>query len=348
MSDLSNAGFVTSAAIPMALLGDDGAAVATSPAWDRLFDARPPRTDVAVQVTPAPGPGCLLLVATDQTVLRAEAIELQERIDFMEWQALSLSTFAKAIANTPIILFSMDPAGVTTMSDGKGLELLGLRPGERVGVNELDATAGTKAHDELLRAFRGETFRVLAEPSPGVHFETWYTPLRDENDQPDGVLGLAIDATERVRSEQRLVEKAKVIERQAATIRELAAPVIKVWDEIVCLPIIGSVDAVRATDMMERLLQSIVKEQARFAVLDLTGVEAMDTSTVNHVIRMLSAARMLGVQGVLSGARPSVAHTIVSLGVDLDDLRMVRTLHDALSWCLKRKEADEKKRRSHR
>jgi rsbT co-antagonist protein RsbR len=347
MIDPSNLAFVNRASLPMALLGSDGAIVATSPGWDRLFDATPPRADVELQMT-AGAEGGLLVVATDRSDLRAEANELQKRVDFMEWQALSLSTFAKAIAHTPIVLFAVDPSGVTTMSDGKGLELVGLRPGERVGVNELEATAGTAAHDALRRAFRGETFRALTEPVPGVHFETWYTPLRDENDRPDGVLGLAIDATERVRSEQRLVEKAKVIERQAATIRELAAPVIKVWDEIVCMPIIGTVDAARSTDMTERLLQAIVTEQARFAVLDLTGVEAMDTSTVNHVIRMLRAARMLGVQGVLSGARPSVAHTVVSLGVDLDDLRMVRTLHDALSWCLTRKEADESQRRSRR
>jgi rsbT co-antagonist protein RsbR len=159
------------------------------------------------------------------------------------------------------------------------------------------------------------------------------------------VLGLAIDATDRIRSERQLVEKTKVVERQTETIRSLAAPIIKVWDEVICMPIIGAVDAARATDMMEHLLQAIVREQARFAILDLTGVEEMDTSTVHHVVRLFQAARTLGVDGVLSGARPSIAQTIVSLGVNLDALRTVRTLHDALSWCLRKRQQNAERRR---
>ena len=87
--------------------------------------------------------------------------------------------------------------------------------------------------------------------------------------------------------------------------------------------------------MMENLLESIVREEARFAILDLTGVAAMDTSTVHHILRIFGAARTLGVEGVLSGVQPAVAQTVVSLGIDLDALRMVRTLHDALAWCLR-------------
>ncbi len=284
------------------------------------------------------------VTAPDIDSLTLEVTELRERVQFMEWQALSMSTFAKVMADTPLVLFSMDSSGTTTMSDGKGLSLIGLKPGERVGTNELEATRGTPSHDHLVRALRGETSRALVEPVPGVYFETWYMPLRDERNQLDGVLGLAIDATDRVKSERQLAEKTKVVERQTETIRNLAAPIIKVWDEVVCMPIIGAVDASRATEMMEHLLESIVREQARFAILDLTGVEEMDTSTVHHVLRLFGAARTLGVEGVLSGARPSVAQTVVSLGVNLDDLRMVRTLHDALSWCLGKRQANAERR----
>ena len=274
----------------------------------------------------------------------AELAELRERVAFMEWQALSMSTFAKVMAETPVILFSMDRSGVTTMSDGKGLARIGLSPGQRVGTNELEATRGTPTHDHLERALRGETLRVVAEPRPGVYFETWYAPLRDASNALDGVLGLSIDVSDRVRSERRLAEKTKVVEEQTETIRNLAAPIIKVWDEVVCMPIVGAVDTGRATDMLEHLLEAIVREQARFAILDLTGVEGMDTSTVHHVLRLFGAARTLGVDGVLSGASPSVAQTIVSLGVNLDGLRMVRTLHDALAWCLKTRQARADKR----
>jgi len=283
-------------------------------------------------------------LATDLTAAQAEIADLRERIDFLEWQALSMSTFAKVMERADIVLFSMDPSGVTTMSDGKGLERLGHRPGERVGSNELDATRGTPAHDCILRALKGEAVRALVEPAPGVFFDTWYMPLRNENNEADGVLGMAIDATQRVQADRQLALKTKVIEEQVATIRDLTSPIIKVWDEVLCLPIIGAVDTARASEMMENLLESIVREEARYAILDLTGVAAMDTSTVHHIMRIFGAARTLGVEGVLSGVQPSVAQTVVSLGIDLDSLRMVRTLHDALAWCLRDRKTEAEKR----
>ena len=271
---------------------------------------------------------------SETVALRAEAADLRDRVEFMEWQALSLSTLSKAMQHARIVLFSMDRNGIVTMSDGRGLELLGQKPGERVGRNELEATRGTPAHDHLRRALDGETLHELVEAAPGVHFDTWYIPLRDPDNRLDGVLGLAVDATDRVRSERRLAEKLQLIEQQSETIRVLGAPIIKVWDQVLCMPIIGTVDADRAGRMMEDLLTAIVREQARFAILDLTGAEVMDTSTVDHMIRILAAAKTIGIAGVLSGVRPAVAQTMVTLGINLEGLRMMRTLHDALAWCL--------------
>ena len=200
-------------------------------------------------------------VPTELAAAHAEIAELRQRIDFLEWQALSMSTFAKVMERADIVLFSMDPKGVTTMSDGKGLERLGHKPGERVGKNELEATRGTPAHACLLRALAGEAVRATVEPVPGVFFDTWYMPLRNENNEADGVLGMAIDATPRVQADRQVALKTKVIEEQVATIRDLASPIIKVWDEVLCLPIIGAVDAARASEMMENLLESIVREE---------------------------------------------------------------------------------------
>jgi rsbT co-antagonist protein RsbR len=372
---------VAEAAIPMAILRTDGTIVLTSPAWDRIFGAgatplsaliadtdgeavnavlatSPSESErafdvrlradalkwVKLQATPLPEERAVLVVAADVTASRAELADLTDRVTFMEWQALSLSTFAKVMGSARLILFSVDQSGVTTMSDGKGLELLGQRPGERVGRNELHATEGTPENEHLRRALAGETLRVLVEPKKGVYFDTWYLPQRDESDRAAGVLGLAIDATDRVMSEQRLAEKIELVAQQTLTIRDLAAPIIKVWQEVVCMPIIGSVDASRAADMMERLLESIVREKARFAILDLTGVDVMDTPTVHHMLRIFAAARTVGVEGVLSGVRPGVAQSVVSLGVDISGLRMMRTLHDALAWCLEKRQDDAGKR----
>lgn len=342
-STQASADFVAKATVPMALLTGGGDVIAASHAWEQLARSDP-RREVRLQATPWPDEHAVLVVATDVTEIGRDLAEMRERVEFMELQALSLSTFAKVIAHAPIVLSSIDARGVTSMCDGKGLELLRQRPGERVGVNELEASAGTAAHEHLTRALRGETVRGITEPVRGVFFETWYAPLRDENDALDGVIALAIDATERVRSELQLVEKSKVIARQNETIRDLAAPVIKVWDEVLCLPIIGAVDAGRAAEMTGHLLDAIVREKARFAIIDLTGVPTMDTSTVHHVVRMMKAAQTVGAIGVLSGTQPTVAQTVVSLGLSLDDLRSVRTLHDALSFCIARRQADADKR----
>ena len=263
-----------------------------------------------------------------------ELIELRDRLAFMEWQAQALSNFAKMLDRAPLVMFAVDAQGTTTMSHGKGLALLGVAQGEHVGRDELAATRGTPAHDALLRALGGDEVRELVEPVPGRFFDTLYVPLRNENNEADGVLGLAIDATERVRSERQLSQKARVVEEQSRTIRALSAPVIKIWHEVLCMPIVGGVDAERATQMMEKLLEAIVREQARWAILDLTGVEAMDTSTVQHVVRILASARALGVQGLLSGVQPAVAQAMVVLGADVGELRMTRTLHDALAQCM--------------
>jgi rsbT co-antagonist protein RsbR len=334
MSDPS-ALFVTQAAFPMALVGADGLVVAASRAWERLFEASPPAREVRLQATPACEPGEVLLVATDCSDLGAQAAVLRERVELFEWQALSLSTFAKILAHAPIILSSIDASGVTSMSDGKGLELLGRKPGERVGVNELEAAMGTPAHGHILRALGGETVRAVSEPASGVFLETWYAPLRDENDAIDGVVTLAIDATDRVKSQVQLIENTRVIERQSETIRDLATPIIQVWDEVICLPIIGAVDGGRATVMMEGLLDAIVKEQARHAIVDLTGVDLVDTSTADHLIKLFRAARVLGVESILCGIRPAVAQTMVGLGLDLGSVRTARTLREALKWCIR-------------
>ena len=175
--------------------------------------------------------------------------------------------------------------------------------------------------------------RAIVEPAPGVYFDTWYMPVRSPSGEPDGVLGLAIDATDRVLSERQLAVKARVIEQQEETIRGLGAPIISVWDEVLCMPIVGAIDASRALLAMEELLERIVREKARFAILDLTGVEVMDTATVQHTLRIVAAARTIGVEAVVSGVRPAVAQSVVTLGIELEGIRMTRTLRDALGWC---------------
>lgn len=131
-------------------------------------------------------------------------------------------------------------------------------------------------------------------------------------------------------------EKLVLIEQQNDTIRTLATPVMKVWSGVLCLPILGIVDSRRAADIMAVLLDACSRESARVAIIDLTGVEVIDTATANHLIQLVRAASLLGVEGILSGIQAAVAQTIVALGVNLQDVRTERSLESALKRALAR------------
>jgi rsbT co-antagonist protein RsbR len=127
-----------------------------------------------------------------------------------------------------------------------------------------------------------------------------------------------------------LEEKLATIEQQRAAIRELSTPVIEVWEGVLCLPIVGVVDSARAAQMTDVLLQQIVDKRTRCAIVDITGIDAMDTRTVDHFVRMARAVRLLGAECVLTGVSQSIAHTVVHMGIDFRDVVTHRSLREAL------------------
>lgn len=130
--------------------------------------------------------------------------------------------------------------------------------------------------------------------------------------------------------------KVETIEKQARVIHELEAPIIEVWGKVLALPLLGVVDSRRAAGVMDRLLTAIVETQAEFAILDLTGVDVVDTGTANHIWSIIRAARLLGAEGIITGIRPTVATTMVNLGVDLSSVVTRARLRDGLSYCMQR------------
>jgi rsbT co-antagonist protein RsbR len=236
----------------------------------------------------------------------------------------------------PLWLWAVDREGRYTMSEGR-LALFDVKPSELLGVSALEVLRDHHPEivDGVRHALGGQESRTVTSPSPGVQVETWYMPLHDKDGEVSGATGLAVDASDRLRTERELRDKLEVIERQSSTIRALATPVIQVWDQVLCLPVIGIVDSARTAEMMQGLLESIVREQARFAIVDLTGVEVVDTSTADHLIQLFVAARVLGVEGILCGIRPAVAQTVVALGLELGSVRTMRSLRDALKWCIR-------------
>lgn len=128
--------------------------------------------------------------------------------------------------------------------------------------------------------------------------------------------------------------REEVITRQQQELLELSTPVVKLWDGILALPMIGTLDSARTQVVMESLLQRIVETGADVAIIDITGVPTVDTLTAQHLLKTVTAARLMGADCIISGIRPQIAQTIVHLGVDLGAVITKATLADALRRAL--------------
>jgi rsbT co-antagonist protein RsbR len=129
--------------------------------------------------------------------------------------------------------------------------------------------------------------------------------------------------------------REEVIVRQQREIAELSTPVVKLWDGILALPLIGTLDSQRTQILMENLLQTIVDDEAEIAIIDITGVPTVDTLTAQHLLKTVAAARLMGADCLISGIRPQIAQTMVHLGVELNVISKA-TLADAFAVALRR------------
>jgi rsbT co-antagonist protein RsbR len=143
---------------------------------------------------------------------------------------------------------------------------------------------------------------------------------------------LAAAREETQTNQVKLEEQIATIEKQREAIRELSTPIIEVWSGVVCVPIVGILDSSRASDMTSALLNAVVEKKAMFTIIDITGIDAMDTGATDHFLRMARAVRLLGAECVLSGVNPNVARTVTHMGIDLAGVRTHRTLREALQY----------------
>ncbi|GAA3034633.1 STAS domain-containing protein [Streptosporangium longisporum] len=129
--------------------------------------------------------------------------------------------------------------------------------------------------------------------------------------------------------------REKIIIDQAEQLLELSTPVVKLWEGIVAVPLVGTLDSARTQVVMEKLLQTLVDTGSEHAVIDITGVPAVDTEVAQHLLKTVVAARLMGAECVISGIRPQIAHTIVTLGIEFGDIVTKATLADALAHTLR-------------
>ena len=130
--------------------------------------------------------------------------------------------------------------------------------------------------------------------------------------------------------------REQILADQAATMLELSTPVVRLWDGIIAVPLVGTLDSARTQLVTEKLLETLVATGADHAVLDITGVPTVDTEVAQHLLKTVNAARLLGAECIVCGIRPQVAQTIVSLGIEFGDIVTKATLADALRHALTR------------
>ena len=143
----------------------------------------------------------------------------------------------------------------------------------------------------------------------------------------DGAALFTFDSYVRAREE--------LISDQAEQLLELSTPVVKLWEGVVAVPLVGTLDSARAQVVMERLLQTLVDTGSPYAIIDITGVPAVDTQVAQHILKTVVAARLMGADCIISGIRPQIAQTIVALGIEFGDIATKASLADALRHVLK-------------
>src|SRR5947209_3121588 len=200
----------------------------------------------------------------------------------------------------------------------------------RVFLNEISRARAVKGYTPsenatYILSLRNTLLPLLAEELQGnadalVREMQYFTTLLDK-------MGL-------VMVENYIRSREEIIRQQREDMMELSTPVIKVWDKILTLPIIGTLDSRRAQLMMEALLQKIVDTGSVIAILDITGVRPMDTLVANHLIKTVTAARLMGARCILTGVSPAIAQTMVQLGIDLTQIMTRAQMADGIKLAL--------------
>jgi PAS domain S-box-containing protein len=230
--------------------------------------------------------------------------------------------------NTSDFISIGDVGGMLTYINPAGLAMIGRRGEDPRTLKPLDVITDASAalFTTTIRAqvikdgFWAGELALLHKDGSAIPVSMVILFIKGEGGAPPSIGGIARDLTE-----QKAMEAAL---KQA--IRAMSTPIIQVWEGVLALPVIGVVDGARASQMMESMLEAIVKTRGRAAIIDLTGVSTIDAATVGHLFSMIAAASLLGTRCYVSGISAKVASAIAGLGIDLGGLRAFGTLQEAL------------------
>ncbi|KQQ40289.1 anti-anti-sigma factor [Duganella sp. Leaf126] len=228
-------------------------------------------------------------------------------------------------------------------------QLLALLPGATVagGTDNIEGRAWDEVRN-LLGEISTERAKQGSTPSETATYvfslkQTLFVVLRDALAGEPAVLAQALWAATTLLDQLGLYtvevfqkSRDQIIVRQQQELLELSTPVVKLWHDVLALPLIGTLDSARTQVVMETLLEKIVETGAAIAIIDITGVPTVDTLVAQHLLKTIAAARLMGADCIISGIRPQIAQTIVHLGVNLEDVVTKATLADAFEVALSR------------
>lgn len=226
--------------------------------------------------------------------------------------------------------------------------LSGLAEGVRSGdITNMDGNAWSRVREQM-RTISASRARQGFSPTETSTFvlslkQPIFQLIRRELGKSPDVLfeeiwnaNLLLDKLSMFTTEAYVAAREELIGRQQQELLELSTPVVKLWDGVLALPIIGTLDSARTQVVMESLLQAVVQTNSRFAIIDITGVPTVDTLVAQHLLKTITAARLMGAECIISGVRPQIAQTIVHLGIDLAQVITKAKLADAFALCLQK------------
>ncbi|WP_272425645.1 STAS domain-containing protein [Polyangium jinanense] len=250
--------------------------------------------------------------------------------------------------------FNFAQIGMTVTSLGTGwidfnqqlCEQLGYTPEELRGTNWVDLTHPDDVSldkDLFEKLVRGEIQRYsldkrfLRKDGSIMYGNILIQGVYRPDGSFDHIFGFLHDVTERLQNErERLGLKQEIIDTQKKALRELSTPLIPVAKHVLVMPLVGTIDSVRAQAVLETLLEGVTRYQARMTILDITGVQVMDSEVTSALVKAAQAVELLGAQAILTGIQPGIAKTLVELDAELSNVMTLSTVREGISYALGR------------
>lgn len=279
---------------------------------------------------------------TELTKLKQQIVELEAAQEKHHNQVHFLQTLIDVI---PAPIFYKDAKGVYLGCNTAFENFLGKKREEIVGKTVYDlsppdlAEIYHQADMELLAKKETQVYEASVQYADKTRRNVIFhkAVFLNTTSEIGGLIGVILDITDRKKAEEELrqhqellVEKVDIIEQQTEALMELSTPVIQIWEGVLIVPLIGTIDSRRAAQIMESVLEEITRTEAEQIIIDITGVPVVDTEVANHLLKTIQATRLLGAECMIVGISSQIAQTLVTLGVDLNEMTTYAKLEKGL------------------